>query len=101
MAEFNPLEISAKDTKKGLLDNYSDRRDNSLRLAQAIVESLVRHELNSVNIKLLKAKRNGCEIGVTVGEIDNLIIQLMQARRHIADVEKCDAVISALNQIKL
>lgn len=92
MAE-KTLEISAKDTKQGLLDNYSDRRENSLRLA--------RNELKSANFKLLKVKRTGGDVGVTVCEIDNLIIQLMQARWHIADVEKCDAVISALNQINL
>ena len=99
MAEFNPFEISAADTKKGLLDNYRNRRENSLRLASGILADFHRHEIRNASVNLTAAAYGNSELTVTVGEIDNMIIQLMQVRRHIADVDKCDAVIQALDQI--
>ena len=97
--EFNPFEIGAADTKKGLLDNYRNRRENSLRLASGILADFHRHEIRNASVKLTAAAYGNSELTVTVGEIDNMIIQLMQVRRHIADVDKCDAVIQALDQI--
>ena len=101
MAEFNPFDFSAKDTRDSLAHIYADRRENSLRLASGIMQGLYRHELKNASQKLTAAANTNGELDVTVGEIDNLIIQLMQARRHIADVDKCDAVMQALKQIEL
>ena len=101
MAEFNPFEISAADTKKGLLDNYRNRRANSLRCATSTIQGLYRHELKRINEKLTAAANVGYSdaLIVTPSDIDEMIVQLTQARRHIADVDKCDAVIQALDQI--
>ena len=99
--EFNPFEIGATDTKKGLLDNYRNRRSNSLRCATATIQGLYRHELKRINEKLAAAANVGYSdaLRVTPSDIDEMIVQLTQARRHIADVDKCDAVIQALDQI--
>ena len=99
--EFNPFDISAADTKKGLLDNYRDRRKNSLRLASGILADFHRHEIRNASQKLAAAANVGYSdaLRVTPSDIDEMIVQLTQARRHIADVDKCDAVIQALDQI--
>lgn len=101
MAEkFNPFNFSAADSKKSLLDNYSDRRKNSLRRASVTITALLRGDMKRAGDKLLKA-RDGAELELAPADIDEMIIQLMQARRDLCDVNKCEAVIQALNQIEV
>ena len=100
---IKPFDLSAKDTKDSLTSVYADQRENSLQLASTIVQGLYRHEMKRINEKLYEmAHAGGYEsVIVTQSDIDEMITQLMQVRRHIADADKSGAVLQALKQIKL
>ena len=101
MAEFNPLDISATDTKNSLKSIYWEQRINSLKLASTIIQGLYRHELKRLNDDLFKDANGGNVAGicVTASQIDEIIVQLMQARRHISDADKSGAVLQVLKHI--